>query len=165
MYAMLTRTPLVHAGYHAMDSLRLEKAYRHWGHDITDEDTPVQAGLTFTADFDKTDGFIGREALLEQKESGVNRRLALFKLNNRDTLLTHDEPIWKDGQTVGHIVSSAYSYSFNCAIGFGYVNGDPKIARREILDGSFHIEVADQMVPATASLRAPYDPDNTRIHI
>jgi len=164
VYQALTMAPIQHAGYHAMDSLRMEKAYRHWGHDITDEDTPVQAGLTFTADFDKPGGFIGDASLSRQKAQGVDRRLALFKLEDAQTLLTHDEPIWQDGSTVGHIVSSAYSYTFNCSLGLGYVHGDPIISRRQILDGAFQIEVADRMVPASVSLRALYDPDNKHIH-
>ncbi len=71
---------LVHAGYHALNSLRIEKAYRHWGHDITDEDTPLEAGLGFAVKFDKPGGFIGREALLRQRQSGCRKRLVQFKL-------------------------------------------------------------------------------------
>lgn len=71
---------LVHAGYHALDSLRIEKAYRHWGHDITDQDSPLEAGLGFAVKFDKAGGFIGREALLRQKESGIAKRLIQFRL-------------------------------------------------------------------------------------
>ncbi len=164
LYRVLTSAPIQHAGYHAMDSLRMEKAYRHWGHDITEEDTPVQAGLTFTAAFGKPGGFIGQDVLARQKAEGVNRRLALFQLQDSTTLLTHDEPIWQDDQTVGHIVSSAYSYTFNCSVGLGYVHGEPVISRRQILQGTYHVEVADQKVPARVSLRALYDPDNQRIH-
>jgi 4-methylaminobutanoate oxidase (formaldehyde-forming) len=164
VYRALTRQRIQHAGYHAMDSLRMEKAYRHWGHDISDEDTPVEAGLTFTADFDKPGGFIGDEAIANQRATGVGRRLALFKLQDSDTLLTHDEPIWLDDETVGHIVSSAYSYTFDCSLGFGYVQGHPSISREQILAGEYRIEVADKMVPASVSLRALYDPDNKRVH-
>ncbi len=69
------RFGLVHAGYHALNSLRIEKAYRHWGHDITDEDTPLEAGLGFAVKWDKPGGFIGREALVRQKQAGVRKRL------------------------------------------------------------------------------------------
>ena len=69
---------LKHAGYHALNALRMEKAYRHWGHDITDEDTPLEAGLGFAVKLDKPGGFIGREALLAQKQAGLKQRLVQF---------------------------------------------------------------------------------------
>ena len=98
VYTALTAQPIQHAGYHAMDSLRLEKGYRHWGHDITDSDTPVEAGLSFTVDWDKTAGFMGRDALLEQRQSGPTKRLVLLQLADSDALLMHDEPVWSEGQ-------------------------------------------------------------------
>jgi 4-methylaminobutanoate oxidase (formaldehyde-forming) len=80
-------------GMHAMNSLRIEKAYRHWGHDITDEDTPLEAGLGFAVAFDKAGGFIGRDALLRQREAGVKKRLVQFLLQDSQPLLYHNEPI------------------------------------------------------------------------
>jgi len=165
VYATLTREPIQHAGYHAMNSLRLEKAYRHWGHDISDEDNPLQAGLSFTCDFTKPGGFIGDNALIEQQSRNLTRRLALFKLDNSETLLTHDEPIWDGEQRVGHIVSSGYSYHENCSLGFGYVHNVAGISRQALLAGHYTVEVADQYINATVSLRAVYDPDNLRIHV
>ena len=85
----------MHAGYHALNSLRIEKAYRHWGHDITDEDTPLEAGLGFAVKLDKPGGFIGREALLRQRETGLRKRLVQFKLESPEPLLYHNEPIWQ----------------------------------------------------------------------
>ena len=79
--------PMQLAGYHALDSLRIEKAYRHWGHDISDEDTPIEAGLSFTVAWEKADGFVGREALLEQRQRGVTKRLVLFELTDPEQLL------------------------------------------------------------------------------
>ncbi len=76
------RFGLAHAGYHALDSLRIEKACRHWGHDITDEDTPLEAGLSFAVKFDKPGGFIGREALLRDREAGPAKRLRQFRLQD-----------------------------------------------------------------------------------
>ncbi|HMK85453.1 MAG TPA: FAD-dependent oxidoreductase, partial [Steroidobacteraceae bacterium] len=85
------RHGLVHTGYHALNSLRIEKAYRHFGHDITDEDTPWEAGLGFAVKLDKPGGFIGREALLRQRESGLTRRLVQFLLASPEPLLYHNE--------------------------------------------------------------------------
>ncbi len=99
------------AGYHAMNSLRLEKAYRHWGHDITDEDTPLEAGLGFAVAWSKPRGFIGREALLRQKERGVTRRLIHIALQGDRALLYHNEPIWRDGALVGRTTSGMFGHT------------------------------------------------------
>jgi glycine cleavage system aminomethyltransferase T len=155
---------LVHAGYHTLNSLRMEKGYRHWSHDITDQDTPLEAGLGFAVKLDKADGFIGRDALLKQKEKGLTRRLVQFKLKDPQPLLYHNEPIWQNEEIVGYIASSAYGHTLGGCIGLGYVNGaegsDPK---EQILAGGFEIEVAGVRFAAEASLRPIYDPGNERI--
>ena len=92
---------LRHAGMHAMNSLRIEKAYRHYGHDIADADTPLEAGLGFAVKFDKPTPFIGRHALLRQREEGVRQRLVQFLLEDPEPLLYHNEPIWRDDAICG----------------------------------------------------------------
>src|ERR1700691_2024429 len=113
------RFGLVHAGYHALNSLRIEKAYRHWGHDITDEDTPLEAGLGFAVKFDKPGGFMGREALLRQRQEGLRKRLVQFKLSSPEPLLYHNEPIWRGDSIVGCIRSGMYAHSLGAAVGWG----------------------------------------------
>ncbi|MDH4072679.1 MAG: FAD-dependent oxidoreductase [Gammaproteobacteria bacterium] len=154
---------LAHAGYHALNSLRMEKAYRHWSHDITDEDTPLEAGLEFVVKFDKKGGFIGRDALLRQREAGVARRLVQFLLTDPEPLLYHNEPVWRDGKLVGHITSGAYGHTLGGCIGLGYVTVEPGSPPEAALDGSFEIEVACERVPAEASLEPMYDSGNMRI--
>jgi 4-methylaminobutanoate oxidase (formaldehyde-forming) len=154
---------LVHAGYHALNSLRIEKAYRHWSHDITDEDTPLEAGLDFAVKFDKPGGFIGREALLEQRERGIGRVLLQFRLTDPEPLLYHNEPIWRDGDLVGHITSGAYGHTLGGSVGLGYVRLRDGEAPADVAGGSYEIEVACERFPADASLRPMYDPDNRRI--
>ena len=151
---------LKHAGYHALDSLRIEKAYRHWGHDISDEDTPLEAGLGFAVKFDKAGGFIGREALLRQRQEGPAKRLLQFRLLDPQPLLYHDEPVWLGNTLVGRITSGAYGHSLGGAIGLGYV--DASLAPEDA-SGDFSIEVAGERVPAEASVRPMYDPANRRI--
>ena len=151
---------LVHAGYHALNSLRIEKAYRHWGHDITDEDTPLEAGLGFAVKWDKAGGFIGREALLRRKSSGYAKRLVQFKLNTPEPLLYHNEPIWQGDSLVGHIRSGMYGHSLGAAVGLGYVT---VAAGAAVEPGAYEIEVAGVRHPATASLHPLYDPKNERI--
>jgi len=151
---------LAHAGYHALDSLRIEKAYRHWGHDITDEDTALEAGLDFAVKFDKPGGFLGREALLAEREKGPARRLLQFRLTDPEPLLYHNEPIWHEDTLVGYVTSGAYGHTLGGAIGLGYVDTarapDPG-------EGGFTIEVAGERVPAEASSRPMYDPGSRRI--
>jgi heterotetrameric sarcosine oxidase gamma subunit len=156
---------LRHAGYHALDSLRIEKAYRHWGHDMTDEDSPLQAGLGFTVAWDKPGGFIGRDALLRQRDEGFRRRLAVVVLDDPEPLLYHNEPILRDGRIVGRITSAAFGHTIGRSIGLGYVTRDDGPVTSEWLTAArLEVEVALERLPATASLRAPYDPSNARIH-
>ncbi len=153
---------LTHAGYHAMNSLRLEKAFRHWGHDITDEDTPLEAGLSFAVAWDKPGGFIGREALEAQRAAGFGKRLVQFKLDDPEPLLYHDEPILRDGEVVGHTTSGMYGHTVGAAVGMGYVTTPVDLPRAEVLDAAFELQVNGERVPATASFRAFYDPGAER---
>ncbi len=164
------RHGLVHAGYHALNSLRMEKAYRHWGHDITDEDTPWEAGLGFAVKLDKPGGFIGREALLRQRESGVRKRLVQFKLKSPEPLIYHNEPIWRGDSIVGFIRSGMYGHTLGAAVGLGYValpapaaGAAGATAGDGIGADDFEIEIAGVRYPASASLRPLYDPTNERI--
>ena len=164
------RHGLVHAGYHALNSLRMEKAYRHWGHDITDEDTPWEAGLGFAVKLDKPGGFIGREALLRQRESAVRKRLVQFKLKSPEPLLYHNEPIWRGDSIVGFVRSGMYGHTLGAAVGLGYVAlpapaaGAAKGTAGDAIGADdYEIEVAGVRYPATASLRPLYDPRNERI--
>ena len=151
-------------GMHAMDSLRIEKAYRHWGHDITGEDTALEAGLGFAVAFDKNTDFIGREALLRQREGGpLKRRLVQFLLSDPEPLLYHNEPIYRDGARVGYITSANYGHTLGGAIGLGYVAHDGGVDAAYIDQGTYEIEVAGTRVPARASLRPLYDAKSARM--
>jgi glycine cleavage system T protein len=152
------------AGYHAMNSLRMEKAYRHWGHDLSDEDTPLEAGLGFAVAWSKPGGFIGRDALLKQKEEGVTRRLVQFALQDPAKLLYHNEPILRDGRIVGRISSGMFGHSLGKSLGMGYVENTVGHADRDlVLGGSYEIEVAGVRIPAAASMSGPYDPTGNRV--
>jgi glycine cleavage system T protein len=153
---------LKHTGYHAMDSLRIEKGYRHWGHDITDEDTPLEAGLAFTIDWDKPEGFIGKDALLKQKQEGYGKRLLIFTLRDKDATLLHDEPIWRDGKRAGNISSAAYGHTVGGAVGLGYVKYDGRFDKSALLASTYEIEIAGVKYPASASLSPLYDPKSER---
>ena len=155
---------LCNVGLHALNSLRLEKGFRHWGHDIAAEDNLVQAGLGFIAKPDAGD-FIGREAFLMAKAKGSpTRRLVLFRLEDPQPLLYHNEPIIMNEEVVGYLSSGMYGHSVGSAIGMGYVN-TPNLNANVITDAEFQIEVATRRFKAHASLRALYDPDGDKMRI
>jgi glycine cleavage system T protein len=152
------------AGYHAMNSLRMEKAYRHWGHDISDEDTPLEAGLEFAVKWHKAGGFTGLEALARQRETGVRRRLVGLALERSDRLLYHNEPIWRSGKMVGRVSSGMFGYHLDASLALGYLsNGGEPLGAEWIGAGSYEVEVAAERVPARVSLRPFYDPTGERI--
>jgi 4-methylaminobutanoate oxidase (formaldehyde-forming) len=151
-------------GLHAVDSLRLEKGYRHWGADISPLDTPLEAGLGFAVDFSKED-FIGREALLKQKEEGLKRRLVMFTLNDPEPLLYHDEPIYRNGTLIATNTHGAYAHVLRAAMGMFYVEKPDGIDRNWILDAKYEVDVEDHLIEATPRLTAPYDPQRTRVHM
>ncbi len=152
------------AGYHAMNSLRLEKAYRHWGHDITDEDTPLEAGLGFSIAWSKRGGFIGRDALLRQKERGVTRRLVQLALNDDGKLLYHNEPIWRDGVLVGRTTSGMFGHTIGKPLAMGYIDrGGAPVDAAYVAAGRYDIEVAGTRIPAEISLKSFYDPTGRRV--
>ena len=153
-------------GMHAMDSLRIEKAYRHWGHDITDEDTPLEAGLGFAVAFDKNADFIGREALLKQKGNGpLPKRLLQFALEDPEPLLYHNEPIYRDGALVGHTTSANYGHHLGRAIAMGYVRHEGGVDPAYVGAGTWEIEVGLTRHRAKASLRPLYDPSSARMKV
>lgn len=154
---------LIHAGYHAMNTLRMEKGYRHWGHDIADEDTPLEAGLGFAVALGKKADFIGREALLRQKSEGLRRRLVLFALEDAEPLVYHNEPIWRDGRLVGRVTSGAYGHTFGRSLCMGYVRGDAPLTPEYLLSGTYEIEIAGTRCKAKPSLKPFYDPEGNRI--
>ena len=153
---------LAHAGYYVLESMRVEKAYRSWGHELTPEVTPYEAGLSFAVDFDKGD-FLGRDALTKLKGKALKRRLLLFVLEDAEPLLWGGELILRDGKPVGEIESAAYGHTLGSAVGLGYVNHEAGVDKAFIEDGSFEIDIAGEIIPAKAHLRTPYDAKLERV--
>jgi 4-methylaminobutanoate oxidase (formaldehyde-forming) len=152
------------AGYHAMNTLRLEAGYRHWGHDITGEDTPLEAGLSFAVGWDKP-SFKGRDALVAQRGAHRPKRLIQFRLEDQDRLVYHDEPIFRDGVLVGRTSSGMWSFVEDRCLAMGYVNNDAGVTKEWLADGGFEIEIATERVSATPSIRSFYDPTNARVRM
>ena len=151
------------AGFHAMESLRVEKAYRAWGHDIVDLDTPLEAGLGFAVAMDKPGGFIGKDALLDQQNEGLTKRLAVFVLDDPEPLLLGDEPIFRNGRLVGRTTSGAFGHTVGSSVGMGYVESEEAVTPSYVRSGSYEIEVLAQRFTARAQLGAPYDPRGRRV--
>ena len=148
-------------GMHMMDSCRIEKAFRHFGHDITCEDHVLEAGLGFAVKTAKPD-FVGRDAVLRKREAGLERRLVQFRLPDPEPLLYHNEPILRDGEVAGYLSSGGYGHFLGGAIGLGYVPC-PGESPEELLSSSYQIEVAGTLVAAEASLKPMYDPKSERV--
>jgi glycine cleavage system T protein len=150
-------------GLHTLDSCRIEKAFRHFGHDITDEDHVLEAGLGFAVKTSKGD-FIGRDAVLRKKDAGLSTRMLQFRLKDPQPLLFHNEAIVRDGKIVGTITSGNYGHHLGGAIGMGYV---PSAGETDatVLASSYEIEIAGERVPAEASLKPMYDPKAERVRL
>lgn len=150
-------------GLHTLDSCRIEKAFRHFGHDIADEDHVLEAGLGFAVKVDKGD-FIGRDAVLRKKAAGLDRRLVQFRLSDPEPLLFHNEAIVRDGEIVGTITSGNYGHHLGGAIGLGYVPSKEENPE-QILASNYEIEIAGVRVKAEASLKPMYDPKAERVRM
>ena len=147
-------------GMHMMDSCRIEKGFRHFGHDITCEDHVLEAGLGFAVKTDKSN-FIGRDAVLRKKEIGLNMRMVQFKLTDPKPLLYHNEPVIRDGKIVGFLSSGNYGHHLGGAIGLGYVPCTGETAA-DVLASNYEIDVAGARVHAEVSIKPMYDPKGAR---
>ena len=150
-------------GMHMMDTCRIEKGFRHFGHDITCEDHVVEAGLGFAVKTAKPD-FIGRDAVLRKKEEGLKMRMVQFRLTDPEPLLYHNEPIVRDGEIVGYLTSGAYGHHLGGAMGLGYVPCAGEAAA-DVLGSTYEIDVAGVRVAAEASLKPMYDPTSERVKV
>ncbi len=154
-------------GLHVLDSCRIEKAYRHMGHDMSDEEHVLEAGLGFAVKTDKKSGrfgdFIGREAVLQKKQAGLSKRLVQFKLEDPEPLLYHHEPIWRDGQLCGYVTSANYGHFLGGAVALGYVRCEASEKPADIERSKFEIDVAGTRFKAKASFKPMHDPDAKRV--
>jgi 4-methylaminobutanoate oxidase (formaldehyde-forming) len=153
------------AGYHALEHLRCERAYREYALDITPDDTPYEAGLGFTVKMEKPDAFMGRDALEAQHGKVLDKRLVMFKLADPRPALFHDELIRLDGEIAGYISSGAYGFTLGHSVGMGYLHHPDGITRELLENGQFEIEIACERHPAEASFRPFYDPKGERVRV
>jgi glycine cleavage system aminomethyltransferase T len=155
-----------HAGLKALASLRMEKAYRDYGHDIDNTDSVLEAGLGFAVDFDKPGGFIGREAVLAQRAAGpLERRLVQVLLRDPEPLLYHAEIVRRNGRPLGYVRAASYGHTLGGAVGLAMIDAGEPVDQAWIDRGDWDIDVAGRSVPANVSLRPLYDPQMARIRV
>jgi 4-methylaminobutanoate oxidase (formaldehyde-forming) len=156
------------AGMHTMNNARMEKAYRHWGHDIADEDTPLEAGLSFAVAFDKKVGFVGQMALERQRQKNIfptKRMVALSLVDDSDNapMIYHEEPIYRNGELVGSTTSGAWGHRVGKSLGLGYVHNPEGVVPEWLTSADWEVELAWRRYPAKVQLQAFYDPKGERI--
>jgi 4-methylaminobutanoate oxidase (formaldehyde-forming) len=158
---------LRHAGLKALSSLRMEKGYRDYGHDIDNTDTVLEAGLGFAVALDKPGGFIGRDAVAAQKAAGpLSRRLVQVLLADPEPLLFHAEVVRRNGTEVGYVRAASYGWTLGGAVGLAMIDSGGTPADQSWLDsGDWTVQVGERIVPARLSLRPLYDPASKRIRM
>lgn len=156
---------LKHAGLKALASLRMEKGYRDYGHDIDNTDSVLEAGLGFAVDLKKPDGFIGKAAVLKKKEEGpLKRRIVQVLVKDPEPLLFHAEPIWRNGQAAGYVRAASYGFTVGGAVGLAMIEGGSEVVDQKYLDaGSWEVEIAGKRYPAHPSIKPLYDPEMKKV--
>jgi sarcosine dehydrogenase len=154
---------LTTAGYRAIESLRLEKGYRAWGHDITPNDTPLHAGLGWAVKMKIPTPFLGREALVKIKKKPLARKLACFTTEREDIVLLGRETILRNGEFAGYLTSGGYGYTMGKPIGYGYVRNAKGVDDAYIAEGDYQLVVAQEKVKADVHVAALYDPTQARV--
>jgi 4-methylaminobutanoate oxidase (formaldehyde-forming) len=154
---------LRHAGLKALASLRLEKGYRDYGHDIDNMDDPYTTGLGFAVRLDKDSDFIGRQACVERKARGAYpHRLVQILLNDPEPLMIHSEIVLRDGVPVGEVRAASYGHTLGASVGLAMVEGE-QVDAAWLESGGWSVDIAGRIYPATVSLKPLYDPGMKRV--
>jgi len=149
-------------GMHALDTMRMETGFLHWGHDISPEENQYQAGLNFAISFKKNIDFIGKDSLFKIKDKTLDKRMMMFTLNESkpgEPLLLHDEPIYLEDKIIGRTTSGNYSFCYNKNLSFGYVNSEN--TKETLKDKKIYIEVEKKKYPVEI-LEKPLNQKNFR---
>jgi 4-methylaminobutanoate oxidase (formaldehyde-forming) len=157
--------PLIHAGLKALGSLRMEKGYRDYGHDIDNTDVPYEVGLGFALDLNKAGGFIGKEAVLAHKAKGpLMRWLVQVLVQDPEPLMYHAEVVRRDGVAVGYVRAASYGHTLGGAVGLAMIEPKVPADAAYLSSGAWQVEIAGKLYPASVSARPLYDPQMQRIH-
>ncbi len=154
-----------HAGLQALGSLRMEKGYRDYGHDIDNTDVPHEVGLGFALDMKKPDGFIGKEAVLAHKARGpLTRRLVQVLVKDPEPLMFHAEIVLRDSVPVGYVRAASYGHTLGGAVGLAMIEPKVPVDEAYLRSGNWQVSIAGKVHPAAVSARPLYDPEMKRIH-
>jgi glycine cleavage system aminomethyltransferase T/glycine/D-amino acid oxidase-like deaminating enzyme len=153
---------LRHAGLKALGSLRMEKGYRDYGHDIDNTDNAYETGLGFAVDL-KKESFIGREEALKQKAAPMHRRLVQVLIKDPEPLMYHAEVIRRNGKPVGYVRAASYGHTLGGAVGLAMVEAGEPVNAAWLESGKWEVEIAGKLFPAITSLRPLYDPEMKKI--
>ena len=156
---------IANAGYRAIESLRLEKAYRAWGADIGPDHSPLMAGLAWAVKLRKDIPFFGREALEAQRERPLPRLLAGFTVDDPDVVLLGRETILRNAERAGWLSSAGFGYTIGKSIGLGYVRNAAGVDADYVMKGEYELEVAGEPVKATPFMKPPHDPEMARVKL
>lgn len=155
---------LKHAGLKALASLRMEKGYKDYGHDIDNTDNAFESGLGFAVDFNKPNGFIGRELALKQKAAApYSRRLLQVLVLDPSAFLYHAEVVRRNGIAVGYVRAGSYGHTLGGAVGLVMVEAGEPINQAFITEGKWEIEIAGTHYPCQISIKPLFDPENKKI--
>ncbi len=153
-----------HAGLKALASLRMEKGYRDYGHDIDNTDPILEAGLGFAVDLKKPGGFLGRDAVVRHKQAGpLRRRLVQILVKDPEPLLFHAEVVRRNGKPVGYVRAASYGFTLGGAVGLVMVEGGEPVDAAFLDGGRWEVDIAGKLYPAAVSMRPFYDPENRRV--
>jgi 4-methylaminobutanoate oxidase (formaldehyde-forming) len=155
---------LRHAGLKALGSLRMEKGYRDYGHDIDNTDSVLEAGLGFAVDLDKPGGFIGRDAVAAHKAAGpLTRRLVQVLVDDPEPQMFHGEVLHRNDAAVGYVRAASYGFTLGGAVGLAMIEAGQPVDAAYLASCRWEVEIAGRKYPARVSMRPFYDPDNLRI--
>jgi 4-methylaminobutanoate oxidase (formaldehyde-forming) len=154
----------VHAGLRALGSLRLEKGYRDYGHDLDNTDDPYETGLGFAVDLKKPDGFIGKDALVMRKAKGPpQRKLVSLLVKDPEPLMFHAEVVWRDGKPVGYVRAASYGHTLGGAVGLAFLEPRQTVDEAFLGSGTWEVEINGRRYPCVVSAKPLYDSKAERI--
>jgi glycine cleavage system aminomethyltransferase T/glycine/D-amino acid oxidase-like deaminating enzyme len=164
---------LTHCGLKALSSLRMEKGYRDYGHDLDNTDSLLESGLGFTCDYNKSNGFIGQKSVMKQKKlkiDGLQQRIVQVLVKDPQPMMYHGEIVLRNGIPVGDIRAASYGHTLGGAIGLSMIKREQKdenksvgVTKKWIEGGKWEVDIAGVKYDADVSLRPMYDPKNERI--
>jgi len=155
---------LRHAGLKALASLRMEKGYRDYGHDIDNTDSVLEAGLGFAVDLKKPGGFIGKDAVLAKKAEGpLKRRIVQVLVKDPEPLMFHAEPVLRNGKAVGYIRAASYGWSIGGSVGLAMIEAGEVCDQKYFDDGKWEVDIAGKLYPAVCSIKPLFDPEMKKI--